>query len=320
MDSEKHKNESKSRLHLRNKNKERYDLNALIEAMPSLSDFIVPNRYGENSIEFSNPLAVKTLNKAILKHYYGIDNWDFPDKNLCPPIPGRADYIHHVADILAQNNFGKNPTGNKINCLDIGTGASCIYPIIGSTEYDWNFIGSDISSESIESANTIINSNPSISKNIVCRLQKDSENIFTDIIEKEEKFDISICNPPFHSSVEDAQKGSHRKVKNVLKKETNIVELNFSGISDELVYPGGEYQFIEKMVKESNKYSKNVLWFSTLVSKQSNLKGIYILLQRYGVNQVKTIPMGTGNKSSRVVAWSFFSRCQQAQWREDRWK
>ena len=103
MDSEKHKNESKSRLHLRNKNKERYDLNALIEAMPSLSDFIVPNRYGGNSIEFSNPLAVKTLNKAILKHYYGIDNWDFPDKNLCPPIPGRADYIHHVADILAQN-------------------------------------------------------------------------------------------------------------------------------------------------------------------------------------------------------------------------
>jgi 23S rRNA (adenine1618-N6)-methyltransferase len=320
MDSKKQKNVSKSRLHLRNKNKEKYDLNALIEAMPSLSEFIVPNRYGENSIEFSNPLAVKTLNKAILKHYYGIDNWDFPEKNLCPPIPGRADYIHHVADLLAQNNFGKNSTGNKINCLDIGTGASCIYPIIGATEYDWNFIGSDISQESIESANAIIDSNPSIKNNIKCRLQKESNNIFTGIIEKEDKFDLTICNPPFHSSIEDAQKGSLRKVRNVLKKEIDKIELNFSGINNELVFPGGEYQFIENMVKESNEFSKNVLWFSTLVSKQSNLKKIYILLQRYDVNQVKTIPMGTGNKSSRIVAWTFFSRNKQTEWKESRWK
>jgi 23S rRNA (adenine1618-N6)-methyltransferase len=320
MDSEKQKNESKSRLHLRNKNKEKYDLNALIEAMPSLSKFIVPTRYGENSIEFSNPLAVKTLNKAILKHYYGIDNWDFPEKNLCPPIPGRADYIHHVADLLAQNNFGKNSSGNKINCLDIGTGASCIYPIIGATDYDWNFIGSDISQESIESANAIIDSNPSIKNNIKCRLQKESNNIFTGIIEKEEKFDLTICNPPFHSSIEDAQKGSLRKVRNVLKKEIDKVELNFSGINNELVFPGGEYKFIENMIKESNKFSKNVLWFSTLVSKQSNLKKIYILLQKYGVNQVRTIPMGTGNKSSRIVAWTFFSRDKQTEWRESRWK
>lgn len=320
MDSEKQKNESKSRLHLRNKNKEKYDLNALIEAIPSLSKFIVPNRYGENSIEFSNPLAVKTLNKAILKHYYGIDNWDFPEKNLCPPIPGRADYIHHVADLLAQNNFGKNSSGNKINCLDIGTGASCIYPIIGATDYDWNFIGSDISQESIESANAIIDSNPSIKNNIKCRLQKESNNIFTGIIEKEEKFDLTICNPPFHSSIEDAQKGSLRKVRNVLKKEIDKVELNFSGINNELVFPGGEYKFIENMIKESNKFSKNVLWFSTLVSKQSNLKKIYILLQKYGVNQVRTIPMGTGNKSSRIVAWTFFSRDKQTEWRESRWK
>ena len=28
----------------------------------------------------------------------------FPNENLCPPIPGRADYIHHIADLLSINN------------------------------------------------------------------------------------------------------------------------------------------------------------------------------------------------------------------------
>lgn len=320
MTAEKNKKESKSRLHFRNKNKEKYDLNALIEVMPSLSEFIVPNRYGQNSIEFSNPKAVKTLNKAILKHYYGIENWDFPDENLCPPIPGRADYIHHVAELLSQNNYGKHPLGEKINCLDVGTGASCIYPIIGVTEYEWNFIGSDISSASIDSANAIIDSNPSIKSNIEVRLQNNLDKMFSGIIKEDEKIDLSICNPPFHSSIEEAQKGSKRKIKNVLNGKVDKIEFNFSGISNELIYSGGEYQFIENMVKDSSKHSKNVFWFTSLVSKQSNLKNIYTLLKRYRATQVKTISMGTGNKSSRIVAWTFLSRNKQVDWRENRWK
>jgi 23S rRNA (adenine1618-N6)-methyltransferase len=320
MTQKRNKKESKSRLHLRNKNKEKYDLKALIEVMPSLSNFIVANRYGQDSIEFSNPYAVKTLNKAILKYYYGIENWDFPDKNLCPPIPGRADYIHYAAELLSQSNYGKDLLGKKINCLDIGIGASCIYPIIGVVEYNWNFIGSDISPESIASSNVIIDSNPSIENNIECRLQKESKNIFTGIIKKEEKFDLTICNPPFHSSIENAQKGSRRKIENVLKKKVDEIELNFSGVNNELICVGGEYQFIENMVKDSIKHSKNVFWFTTLVSKKSNLKAIYSLLKRYKANQIKTIPMGTGNKSSRIVAWTFLSRNQQIEWRENRWK
>ena len=319
MSLEKNKQE-KTRLHSRNKNRERYDLKALTISIPELKMYVKPNKFGSDSIDFSNPVAVKLLNKAILKHYYGIESWEFPDENLCPPIPGRADYIHHVADLLGENNFGKIPFGDKIVCLDVGLGASCIYPIIGVTAYDWKFIGSDIDPKSIASAQNIVNSNLSLKNKIECRLQKNPENVFHGIIGQEDKIDLTICNPPFHSSNEDAQKGSRRKIKNLSGEKVKTPKLNFAGISNELICEGGEYQFIQNMIRESKWISKNCYWFSTLVSKQANLKGIYKLLDKIEASQIKTIPMETGNKSSRIVAWTFLSGAEQKEWRESRWK
>lgn len=319
MASEKRQQE-KTELHSRNKNRERYDLEVLIIAVPELGNYVKPNKYGDDSVDFSNPAAVKFLNKALLKHYYGIQYWEFPDENLCPPIPGRAEYIHRVADLLGESNFGRIPVGDKITCLDIGIGASCIYPILGVTEYGWKFIGADIDSKSIALAQKIVNENESLKGKIECRLQKHSRNIFQGIIGADEKIDVSLCNPPFHSSAEEANEGTRRKVKNLSGKTDKTPELNFAGISNELIYDGGEARFIETMVYESKKVARNCYWFSTLVSKQSNLKGIYKLLEKLEANEIKTIPMGTGNKSSRVVAWSFLSKEEQKEWRENRWK
>ena len=310
----------KVRLHPRNKNRESYDIKALISVNPELANYIKPNKYGVNSVDFADPAAVKTLNKSLLNYYYKIEFWEFPDKNLCPPIPGRADYIHHLADLLSESNFGKIPTGDKITCFDIGTGASCIYPILGVAEYSWKFIGSDIDPKSIESANNIVNSNTLLQNKVECRLQNNPKDIFYGIIGREEKIDLSICNPPFHSSVEDAQKGSRRKVKNLSGKDSGKPTLNFAGVSNELICDGGEYTFIQKMIKESRKFAKNCFWFSTLVSKQSNLKGIYKSLEKIEAQHIKTMPMGTGNKTTRIVAWTFLTKEEKYKWAKNRWR
>ena len=319
MSTEKNTDE-KVRLHIRNKNREKYDLDALIIAVPELKNHIKPNKYGADSVDFANPVAVKLLNKGLLSHYYGVANWDFPDENLVPPIPGRADYIHYMADLLGQTNFGEIPTGEKITVLDIGVGANCIYPIIGVTEYGWNFIGSDIDPQSIESATKIVASNLSLEGKIECRLQENPTAIFEGIINADEKIDFTICNPPFHSSTEEAEKGSRRKVKNLSGKKVKRPELNFAGLSNELVCEGGEHTFIHNMIKESEQFATNCYWFTTLVSKKSNLKGIYKVLNEMEATGIKTIPIGTGNKSSRIIAWSFLSKEEQKEWRETRWK
>jgi len=310
----------KSRLHPRNKHRERYDFKQLVDCIPELSGFVQPNKYGDDSIDFANPLAVKHLNKSLLKHHYGIDYWNIPDDYLCPPIPGRADYIHHIADLLCGSNYGNIPKGKNIRCLDIGVGASCIYPIIGHTEYDWSFVGTDIDPVSIESAKQIIEKNSSLKNAIELRLQPSKKDIFYGIMTREDRFDISICNPPFHISQEAAQKGTLRKLNNLNDKKITKPILNFGGKSNELWCEGGERKFVSNMIRQSKKFETSCFWFSTLVSKQSNLKSIYEALKNTNAVDVVTIAMGQGNKTSRIVAWTFLTTEQQKEWKQTRWK
>ena len=299
----------KNKIHSRNKNKERYDLKALIAVNPELKNYIKPNIKGEDTVDFSNPIAIKLLNKSLLQYYYGIKNWDISDNYLCPSIPNKADYIHHMADVLVESNFGQLPSGNKITCYDIGMGATCIYPIIGVTEYNWNFIGSDIDENAIISAQSIVSKNDALKNKITCRLQGTKKDFFYGIIDKEEKVDLSICNPPLYASLEDAIKVTHKK----------NAPYRVSEIKEELIYDGGETGFLQKYVKESKKFAENCFWFSALVSKQSNQKGMVEFLGESGATQTKVIPMGIGNKSSQIIAWTFLSKEAQIAWKKLRW-
>lgn len=310
---QKYKQEKPS-LHRRNKHKGRYDFKQLIQSCPELASFVVLNKYKDESIDFADPKAVKVLNRALLKNQYKIDYWDIPQGYLCPPIPGRADYIHHIADLLAGKNKGKIPKGRDIKCLDIGVGANCIYPIIGRVEYDWSFIGSDIDPTSIKSAQKIADSNASLDGEIVLRLQKNPKDIFHGVIRNDEKIDIVICNPPFHASAEEARSGTLRKLSNLNKKKTSKAALNFGGQKNELWCEGGEQQFISNMVHQSKQFAHSCFWFTTLVSKKSNLKGIYSALRKAQAVEVETIEMGQGNKVSRIVAWTFLKPIQQKAW------
>ncbi len=309
----------KLRLHPRNKHRERYDFKQLIDTCPELEQFVMLNKYNDESIDFSNPEAVKILNKALLKHYYNIENWDIPQGYLCPPIPGRADYIHHVADLLRNYNYGKIPGGNKIKCLDIGVGANCVYPIIGNKEYSWSFIGSDIDPVAIENGNKIIELNPKLKDVIELRLQNNPKDFFYGIIQKDELIDFTVCNPPFHASLAEAQSGTLRKLSNLSHKKITKPTLNFGGQNNELWCEGGEERFIREMIRESKKFASSCFWFSTLISKQSNLKSAYKALEKTEAVEVKTIPMGQGNKTSRIVAWTFLTKEQQNKWRNTRW-
>jgi 23S rRNA (adenine1618-N6)-methyltransferase len=294
----------KKGFHPRNKHKFGYDFEKLISTTPTLKEFVAVNKFGNESIDFSNPKAVKTLNAALLKTYYNIEYWDIPDGFLCPPISGRAEYIHHIADILSEV-YGEIPTGKKIKILDIGIGANCIYPILGTIEYGWQFVGSEIDGQAIKWADKILQSNSSLKDLVELRMQSSKRNIFKGIINDGELFDMTLCNPPFHSSKEEATKGTIRKVKNLKNEITTKPTLNFGGVNNELWCEGGEIAFITNMIYESVHFKTQSLWFSTLVSKKENLKSIYKLLKKVGVADVKTIDLSQGNKTSRLVFWSF---------------
>lgn len=310
---------TKSKLHPRNKHRQGYNFNQLIKVCPALAPFVQINKYGAESIDFFNAEAVQLLNKALLMEHYEIVQWKIPPNYLVPPIPGRADYLHHIADVLGNQEEQKIPRGSKIKCLDIGVGANCIYPIIGVKEYGWSFIGADIDPIAIQSAKDIVASNPSLKKKIEIRQQQSIKNIFQGIIQKEDVIDLTICNPPFHASLKEAQASSRRKLSNLKKEKVAKVRLNFGGQNNELWCDGGEVVFIKKMIEESKHFATSCFWFSTLVSKQTTLKGMYQALKDEKATVVKAIEMGQGQKTSRIVAWTFLTKVQQEKWKGFRW-
>ncbi|KOH45104.1 23S rRNA (adenine(1618)-N(6))-methyltransferase RlmF [Sunxiuqinia dokdonensis] len=308
-----HPNE-KSNLHPRNKNRGRYDFGRLVAACPELAPVVRQNAYGDESIDFADPEAVKALNKALLVASYGLTYWDIPDGFLCPPVPGRADYIHHLADLLSRDNGGQIPTGSSVRCLDVGTGANVIYPIIGVMEYGWTFVGSDIDEHALESARKIILQNSELTGKIDLRQQTNSNDIFRGIIQPNERFDLTVCNPPFHASQAEAESGTMRKLRNLNKATSGKSQLNFGGRHHELWCEGGEAAFVRKMIQQSRQFATSCLWFSTLMSKQEKLKGVYRALRQAEAKEVETIPMGQGNKTSRLVGWTFLSKAGRQEW------
>lgn len=303
--------EEKNNLHPRNPHRFRYDFAELINRCEDLKPFVFINKYNSQTIDFANPKAVKMLNKAILKHFYGLDYWDIPENYLCPPIPGRADYVHYVADILALSNHGIIPMGQSVKVLDVGIGANCVYPIIGIPAYGWQFVGSDIDPISIESAKKIVEKNNALKGKIEIRLQSFSNDIFKGIMLPDECFDVSICNPPFHISLAEAQKGTRRKIQNLTGKKIKSISLNFGGQNAELWCEGGEEKFVIKMIQESATMPEKCVWFTSLISKKEHLPNIYKALKLAKVLENQTINMAQGQKNSRIIAWTFWSKEQR---------
>lgn len=294
-------------LHPLNRHHGRYDLTALSQVSPELSAFIIKNPANEDTIDFSNSEALRVLNQSLLKYFYGVQFWQIPANYLCPPIPGRADYIHYLGDLLAEGNGGVIPTGKHIKVLDIGTGANCIYPILGSQISNWSFVATDIDPISIKTAELIVKSNKNLAPYIKFRLQKNSQAIFDGIIKPQDKFTLTLCNPPFHASIEKAKAGTLRKLNNLDKNNSDNkkVTLNFGGQDNELCCAGGEIAFLKQMCIESKQYAQQVGWFSSLVSKSENIAPLKKLLTQLGVKQVRVINMSQGQKISRLIAWCF---------------
>ena len=299
------KEKSKSiNLHPRNRHGETYDFQHLATLVPDLEKFFFPKTDGQLTLDFTQTEALRLLNRALLMDWYGIKFWDIPLDYLCPPVPGRADYIHHIADLLA-NESKCLPNAVQAKVLDIGVGANCIFPIVGVGEYDWNFVGADLDPKAVKVASTISNMNPVLQGKIEIRLQKNPANVFEGIVKDGECFDISICNPPFYRSQEEADAKNKLKSLRLGLKNGKEIKRNFGGQNAELYCEGGEFGFISRMLRESIQFKKQISWFTTMVSNRNNIEGLERQLKANQATEIKIIPMARGQKSSRILAWKW---------------
>jgi len=293
----------KHRHHPRNRFRERYDLHKLVNYEPDLANYLVDTKSGV-SVDFSNSDAVRLLNRALLKSAYGIKYWDLPDNSLCPPVPGRLDYVHAAAELLiGEEKYEENERKN-LSILDIGTGASLIYPILFHYEYGWKSLATDINPSSLESAEKIISFNDFGDAIILCR-QKAENTFFESVVQDSMRFDLTVCNPPFYKNQSEAYAANRRKNRNIHGRDAGDSKRNFRGLDKELIYPGGEKKFLSGLIRESIRFKSQILWFSSLVSNKSLISHV-----KSEMAMIKPVEWGIkdlshGNKASRMVYWSF---------------
>lgn len=293
-------------LHPRNKHRNGYDFKTLTRVNAHLTPYVRQNPAGRPTIDFANNRAVVELNKSLLMSDYGIDTWDIPKGYLCPPIPGRADYIHYLADLLMSTGI-KRQQFDQVRALDIGTGANAVYPIIGMSEYGWSFTGSEVDPISLKNIEHLKNHNRLLDRlRVVAQLQRDK--LFEGVIQPGEYFHLTLCNPPFHTSQQEAEQGAARKKANLSQKTVRTQTtglLNFGGQATELWCPGGELGFVRRMIRESTQFADQVGWFTCLISKQEHLAPLRKALKALPVAEIRTVTMAQGQKVSRFLAWTF---------------
>ena len=290
-------------MHAQNPYGNRYDLKRLTKHYHALEKFIVLNPSGEETIDFSSSEAVFALNKSMLLADFKLGDYELPSGYLIPPVPGRLDYLLHVRDFLTEKfNVSEN---SQLNGLDMGSGANGIYCILGAQHFNWKMVGSETDAKAVEIANANIQKTKGLNDKIEIRHQQDKGSLFKNTIQANEQFNFVVCNPPFHSSKEEALKGSLRKVKNLggyAAKEKFL--LNFEGQANELWCNGGEVLFIKRLIKESVGFKNQVKVFSTLVAKSESVAAIKKQLSKVKAN-FEVIPMALGNKKGRYLMWWF---------------
>jgi 23S rRNA (adenine1618-N6)-methyltransferase len=304
---------AKPGLHPRNRHAGGYDFARLVQASPELGPFVQRAKHGGPSIDFADPAAVKALNRALLTEAYGIREWDIPPGYLCPPIPGRADYLHHLADLLAASNGGVVPRGATVRVLDVGVGANAIYPLIGHREYGWSFVGTDLDGFALDAAARILAANPGLVAAIQLRQQPNRSAIFAGVLKAEEHFELTLCNPPFHGSLREAREAAQQKWRKLGRGGEGQAR-NFGGQGAELWCEGGEAGFLHRMITESAAIRGQVRWFTTLVSSSALLPTLQRALRQAGASDTRIVPMAQGQKQSRFLAWTFLTAEQQVAW------
>ena len=197
--------------------------------------------------------------------------------------------------------------GDRSPGCALGT-RSVALPLIGHRAYGWSFVGSDIDADALASARRILRANADIAAAVELRRQPSPDAVFRGVLRPGERFDLTLCNPPFHTSLAEAQRGSRRKWANLGRAPRGgraEPALNFGGRPSELWCPGGEEAFVGRMIEESADFPAASRWFSTLVSKEAHLPRACRAIQRAGAMDVRIQEMEAGQKKSRILAWTF---------------
>ncbi|KAI0545325.1 hypothetical protein F4679DRAFT_480906 [Xylaria curta] len=255
-------------------------------------------------LDFTNPAAVMGLTKTLLKADFGLEI-NLPSNRLCPPVPNRHNYILWLKDLLdsTSSSYAEQfEPERKMMGLDIGTGASAIYPLLACAQRaGWGFIATDIDAESLSSARENVRLNGLESRiRIVDRGGSEESLIPLDELSLE-SLDFVMVNPPFYSS--------ETELLELAQQKSQPPHSACTGAPVEMVCEGGEIKFVGRMIEESLRLGGRVQWYTAMLGKLSSLEALVEILRGHDINNFAVTTFVQGSKTRRWgLAWSFLAR------------
>ena len=245
-------------------------------------------------LDFSDPDTVMQLTKTLLKVDFGLE-LELPDDRLCPPVPNRHNYILWLKDLMDTTSYEE--PGRRLSCLDIGTGASCIYPLLGCTQRQWYFVATDIDPKSLAYAKKNVQRNDLENRiRILPRKPTDALIPLDDL--GAEAIDFLMTNPPFYESEQEMVASA--------KLKSRPPNSACTGAPVEMVCQGGEVAFVSRIIGESLKLRERVQWYTSMLGKMSSLEAVVDLLRERKIENYAVTEFVQGSKTRRwAVAWSF---------------
>ncbi|KAI1437902.1 hypothetical protein GGR50DRAFT_685573 [Xylaria sp. CBS 124048] len=254
-------------------------------------------------LDFSDPAATVQLTRALLKEDFGLEV-SLPPDRLCPPVPNRHNYILWLKDLLdstASSYSEQYEPERRVTGLDVGTGASLIYPLLGCIQRPaWYFIAVDIDAKSLSSAreNARLNNLESririvehtASDALICPHDWDTDTI-----------DFAMVNPPFYAS--------DTELLDLAKRKSQPPHSACTGAPVEMICDGGEVGFVKRIINESLTLRDKVQWYTAMLGKQSSLEVLVDILKQHGITNFAVTTFIQGSKTRRwAIGWSFCTR------------
>lgn len=200
-----------------------------------------------------------------------------------------------MEDLLNHCNLTKDIKG-----VDIGTGSSCIYCLLGvRMNPHWKMYALEIDRENIKYAEQNVQRN-NLQNQIQIVDQGDNKEIFKKLFSIDAgRKTFTFCNPPFYSSKEELIVGENRTGKRK-RQHSSLTPNNIETVTE-----GGELGFVTKIINESIELKTKIEIYSTMLGCKKTLDKIITLLKEHKISNYTETEFIQGNVFRWGIAWSF---------------
>ncbi|KAE8295350.1 U6 small nuclear RNA (adenine-(43)-N(6))-methyltransferase [Larimichthys crocea] len=280
-------------MHPRNRYKDKPpDFGYLASKYPDFQQHVHTSLTGRPVVNFKEPEAVRALTCTLLKEDFGL-TIEIPLERLIPTVPLRLNYIHWVEDLI---DGQKQPRRG----IDIGTGASCIYPLLGATMNGWYFLATEVDDICFDYATKNVEQN-SLS-DLIKVVKVPQKTLLMDALKEETEivYDFCMCNPPFFANQLEAKGVNSRN-----SRRPPPSSVNTGGVT-EIMAEGGELEFVKRIIHDSLQLKKRLRWYSCMLGKKCSLAPLKEELRKQGVPKVTHTEFCQGRTMRWALAWSFY--------------